>query len=84
MLEEVGETGLKILLFLYQRRAKFTDFKKDLGAGNEAVYRAVLILERHGLIIERREGKKRMFELSEKGKKVAEKMNEAEKILAEK
>jgi predicted transcriptional regulator len=84
MLEEVGETGIKILLFLYKKRAKLTDFKEELGAGYEAVYRAVLILERHKLINEHCEGKKRVFELSEKGKRIAEKMTEAEKILTEK
>lgn len=81
MLEEVGETGIKILLFLNTRSAKLTDFREELGVGNEAVYRCVLILERYQLIMEHNEGKKRIFDLTPKGKLVAEKMWEAEKIM---
>lgn len=84
MLEEVGETGIKILLFLYERKAKLTDFKEEIGVGNEAVYRCVLILERYQLIVEHNEGKKRIFELTPKGKQIAELMWEAENIMIEK
>lgn len=81
MLEEVGETGIKILLFLHEGRAKLTDFKKELGMGYAGIYNAVAMLLKHGLVKEYHEGKARYFELTPVGKQVAEKIWEAEQIL---
>lgn len=83
MLEEVGETGIKILLHLYKGRSKLTDFKRELSMGYSGIYNAVAMLLKHSLITEYNEGKARYFELTPLGKAVTVKIWEAEQLVRE-
>jgi len=86
LLDDLGESGIKIVLFLFRKGdAILSDFKKEIGMGYEAIYRSIATLIKYGLIVEKEmHGNVRCFELSEKGKRIAEKIWEAEQIMLEK
>jgi len=74
----------QILLFLMKREtAYFTELKESLEAGQHSIYSAIKDLLYVGLVEEERVHpfNKRVFQLTEKGKKVAELLAEIEKIL---
>ena len=82
MLEELGESGLKVVMYLYKVGEKPLDpLRRELHIGYTALYRALHTLDRYGLVSERPLGVKRLLSLTEKGKRVAEKLLEAEEIL---
>ncbi|MEM4157371.1 MAG: hypothetical protein QXN69_03490 [Candidatus Methanomethylicaceae archaeon] len=82
MIDDFGETGLKIVIYLSKKgRAKLSDFKLDLRMGSAAVYRALKILYEYKVIGEESEGVARYFFLTEKGKKVADLINQVEVLL---
>ncbi|MGF3498656.1 MAG: hypothetical protein ACQXXL_03410 [Candidatus Methanosuratincola sp.] len=83
MIEELGESGMKMLMMLNKGPAKLSDFKIELGMGSEAIYRCLVILLKHNIIKEEEDvkGNKRIFSLTEKGKKVAEYLKAAQDLL---
>lgn len=82
MIEKLGESGIKILMYLAHRKAKLSDFKEELGMGTDSIYRALKILIDNGLVIELdAKGYVRLFELTERGRRVVECLNKAEEIL---
>ncbi len=84
MIEEFQEGGLKILLYLGKRgEAILSDFKRDLGMGSNAVYKAISVFYKYGIIIEDSRGAARVFRLNDKGKKIAEYLMCAEELLTE-
>ena len=83
LIEEVGKVGIKILIFLARRqRAKLTDFRKVMGAGYEGIYSSLYKLRELGLIEEERERNTRYFMLTKDGRKIAELLEEADRLLA--
>lgn len=83
LIERIGESGIKIILFLLKKSyAKISDFKNEIGMGVEAIYRSIAILLSMNLIYEKEmKGNIRVFELTEKGKAIAECLKKAEEIL---
>lgn len=82
LIEDFGEKGLKIMLYLAkQERAKLSDFKLDLQMGSAAVYRAIKTLYEYDIISEETEGPARYFSLTEKGKKIADLLMQIENLL---
>lgn len=82
MIEELGESGLEIILYLHKvREAALDRIRRDLHKGYSAVYRALHVLDKHKLITERAEGNKRIFKLTKKGELLATKLREAEEII---
>jgi DNA-binding MarR family transcriptional regulator len=80
-------TALRILVYLLKRgAASRTDLRRDIDASVAAIYNALPKLRKLGLIKE--EGKESFpftihVSLTEKGKKVAEHLEEIERILTE-
>lgn len=82
LIEELGESGMKILMMLNKGPAKLSDFKIELGMGSEAIYRCLVILLKHNIIKEEEDvkGNRRIFSLTEKGKKISNLIIEANKL----
>jgi len=80
-------TAIRILLYLLRRdTASRTDLRRDIDASVAAIYNALPKLRKLGLIKE--EGKESFpftihVSLTEKGKKVAERLAEIDRILTE-
>lgn len=82
LIDDLGEKGLKIVLYLAKRNnAKLSDFKLDLEMGSAAVYRAIKTLYQYQIIREESQGPARYFSLTEKGKKIAELLMQIEALL---
>lgn len=80
-LEQVG--AIQILLFLLEKPLKMTELTELFQGSNTTIYRAVPKLRNLGLIEDKVTSYpvKRIFNLTEKGRKVAEKLREIEKLL---
>lgn len=83
LIEELGESGIKIIVFLYKDRKKLSDFKEELHIGIAGVYRSMAVLLSRGLVVEEREGNARYFTLTRKGQRVAATVLEADRIMRE-
>ena len=84
------QTGyISILLYLLKNeKANVKKLSANLDVANETVYRAIGLLEKDGLIDEKEEWgksgrgwKRKNYYLTDKGKKVAEKLREIEEII---
>jgi DNA-binding MarR family transcriptional regulator len=88
-IEALEQTTLpRIMIYLYrEKKASRTDLRNGIKGSQAAIYKALPLLKENGLI---EEGKPSGFSrridiwLTEKGKKVAEKLIELEKILTAK
>lgn len=90
-LKVIEQTGLpEILLYLLNKNeARITDifiFLRSQGIGQSTMYRALKLLKEHDLIDEKITDypKLRLIRLTEKGRRVAEKILEIKEILEEK
>ena len=84
MIEELGESGLRILLFLGKKKeANISTLKKELYMGSAGVYSALSYLFKYGLVKKERRGKERVISITEKGAKVVEKLLEADQLIKE-
>lgn len=86
MLKALEQTSLpRILVYLLEKgRASRTDLKRDVEASQQAIYNALPLLLKNGLVEEIQSTSfpyKIEIELTEKGRKVAEHLIEIEKIL---
>ena len=81
MIEELGESGLKVIMILGLRgEMVMLDIKKS-GVSYSSLYRVIPILINYGLVEEVRRGQKRYFKLTGKGKMFYEKLMELEELL---
>ena len=72
------------MMHLYKVSERPVDvLRRELHMGYTSLYNALVSLERYKLIVERAQGNKRLISLSDKGKRLAEKLWEAEAILQE-
>ena len=83
LIKELGESGIKIVVYLSKERRKLSDFRDDLHIGIAGVYRSMAVLMSRKIVVEKREGNTRYFTLTPKGQKLAAKILEAEEILLE-
>ena len=84
-LEELGFAGFKILFTLYEnpRGLHIRELKRKAGTGGHSTYRALTILYKYRLITEKTELGHRVIMLTERGKRLAKLLLEANKILEE-
>ena len=81
-LERTG--AIKLLIFLSEHEeAKIWDLTNLSGVSQPAVYRVMPVLKELGLVEERVDPPRRLFRITEKGKRVLEKLKEIEEILGE-
>ena len=64
-------------------KSPITEIRDALSMGSGTIYRAVHILSGFGLIVEESRGVARLFSPTEKGKRVARLLMEADDILSE-
>lgn len=85
MIEELKDTEIKVLLFLYRRPEGVTlqDIVQNCKMSWGTVYRVISTLNRFKLVNERRIGIARLFTLSENGRWVAERLKEIDEKLSE-
>ena len=86
-MESLEQTGsIRIMLFLNKKgAATLTDIKDGVNCSLSAIYNALRKLRDAGLIQEELEQefpRRRLISLTEKGKKVAEKLEEIERVLS--
>ncbi|RLE73701.1 MAG: hypothetical protein DRJ56_08775 [Thermoprotei archaeon] len=82
MIEELGEHGLLILLYLFRHGREYkAALQKKLRIGTTPMYRAFSVLYKYRLIREVREFPRVYVELTERGRAIAEKIHEAEELL---
>ena len=83
MIEELGVTGIKILLYLEEKKRGYVrQILREASVGYTAFYRALYKLKKFGLVEEDLElGRIRVISLTEKGEKIAEKLKEADILL---
>jgi len=81
-IEELGEVGLKVLIFLHGKgECKMGDIVRLAGIGWSGLYRVYPVLMKYGLVKERQEGKVRYLSLTEFGMKIAEEVIKIDKML---
>ena len=86
VLEKLGEHGIIILMYLYNKkdkRAFIREIKDKFKMGSTTVYRTLTYLIFFGLVKEVYSERRKYLVLTEKGERVAKKIAEIEKILAE-
>ncbi|RLE61878.1 MAG: hypothetical protein DRJ38_10705 [Thermoprotei archaeon] len=82
MLEELGEHGIVILVYLYVHgKAYISEIQKKLGIGAVPLYRALAVLYKLRLVEEEKRFPRKYLKLTEEGREVAELLVEAEKKL---
>ena len=87
MIEKLGESGCRMLIHLaraQKTKLPITEIRNTLRMGSGTIYRVVHILSGFGLIVEESRGVARLFSLTEKGKRVASLLMEADAILSKK
>jgi len=87
LLKTLEQTSLpRILVYLLEKgRASRTELKRDITASQQAIYRAIPLLQRNGLIKEIQSDGfpyKIEIELTQKGRLVAEHLVEIERLLS--
>ena len=82
-LDELGEVGIKVLLFLYKKgtESNMGEIVRLAGVGWSGLYRVYPVLLKYGLIRERQKGKVRFWGLTDFGRKIAEEILKIEKML---
>ena len=83
MIEELGKSGIKILLYLYEEGASsITRTLRGANIGHTTLYSALIVLKEFKLITEERQGWTRILRLTPLGMKIAKKLSEADDILS--
>jgi len=82
LIERIGVAGIKVLLILFKSGKMYIrEIIREAGVGYTSIYRALHDMSELKLIDEEISEGKRFIMLTEKGKKVAEKLLEIEELL---
>ncbi len=84
MIEELGSVGLKVVLALaVKREAGIRELIAEARVSSSSVYRALTILYKYNLIKERSLYGRRLISLTDKGRRFAELILEADRVLGD-
>jgi DNA-binding MarR family transcriptional regulator len=85
-MSEIFEGTVKVLKFLLERKqVSISELKDGVGISQDAIYNAIEKLKASNLLEERREGRfprRRLLVLTDRGKRVAEKLSEIDRLMS--
>jgi len=84
MIEELGSVGLKVVLALaVKKEVGIRELIAEARVSSSSVYRALTILYKYNLVKERSMYGRRLISLTEKGRRFARLILEAERVLGD-